>query len=220
MNKLALGLVAGAALAWPMLGFAAGGITGSPHDFQSRTWNTTKSTCGICHTMHGSTDNSVPLWGHQTTTATFTPYTSPTMDAQAASTLSGASRACLSCHDGTVAINNYGGMIQGGQVEMIDPAYLIGTDLSNDHPVGITYDTALATKDGFLQNPETTLVTGPDFTGTKTISQEMLRGGKLECVTCHDIHKERGASKNSGIMLIMSGSSYAGSKLCLTCHIK
>ena len=222
MNKslVALGLVAGLALAWPTPNFAAGGITGSLHDFQNRTWNTTKSTCGVCHTVHGATDNTVPLWGHATTVATFTPYTSPTLDAQAPASITGASRACLSCHDGTVAVNNFGGMIQGGSVEMIDPAALIGTDLSNDHPIGIIYDAALAAKDGFLQNPESTLVTGPDFTGTKTISQEFLRGGKLECVSCHDIHKERGASKNSSIMLIMSGPSYAGSKLCLTCHIK
>ena len=122
--------------------------------------------------------------------------------------------------DGTVAVNNYGGMIQGGSAEMIDPAGQIGTDLSNDHPVGIVYDSALAIKDGYLRDPETYPVTGPDFTGTKTIKQEMLRNNKIECVSCHDIHKERGASKNSGIMLIMSGNSYAGSKLCLTCHIK
>ena len=220
MNKsLVMGLVAGAALALPTLGFAAG-ITGSPHDFQNKTWNTRKTTCGVCHTIHGSTDQQVALWTHKSTEATFTPYTSSTLDAQSGNSLSGASRACMSCHDGTVAVNNYGGMIQGGSAEMIDPAGQIGTDLNNDHPVGIVYDSALAIKDGYLKDPETTLVTGPDFAGTKTIKQEMLRNNKLECVSCHDIHKERGASKNSGIMLVMSGSSYAGSKLCLTCHNK
>jgi hypothetical protein len=214
-----MGLVAGATLALPAWTFAAG-ITGSPHDFQSRTWNTSKSACGVCHTIHGSAEQQVPLWAHKSTEATFTAYTSPTLDAQASTGLSGSSRACLSCHDGTVAVNNFGGMIQGGSAELIDPVASLGTDLSDDHPVGIVYDSALAVKDGFLKNPETTLVTGPDFTGTRTISQEMLRAGRLECVSCHDVHKERGAAKNSAFMLLMDGPSYAGSKLCLTCHIK
>lgn len=213
-------MVAGAMLALPSLGLAAGGITGSPHDFQTHTWNTRKTTCGVCHQIHNTNpDKSIALWSHRSTEASFATYTSPTLDATPGQP-TGASRACLSCHDGTVAINNYGGSIAGGTPEFIEAGGLIGTDLSNDHPVSFTYDTALAQADGYLQDPATTLVTGPDFTGTRTIAQEMLRGGKLECTSCHDIHKQRGASKNSGIMLIMSGNSYAGSKLCLTCHIK
>jgi hypothetical protein len=215
----AVAAVAGAVLwAVPTVSQAAG-ISGSAHDFQASTWNTRKTTCGVCHCAHNANiPQLIPLWTHETTTSTFTPYSSGTMQATVGQP-SSASLACLSCHDGTVAINNYGGSVQG-TAEYVTGNANFGTDLSNDHPISFTYDAALATADGFLNDPTTYLVTGPDFTGTKTIDQEMLRNHKIECASCHDIHKQRGASKTSSIMLIMSGSSYAGSKLCLTCHIK
>jgi len=188
-------------------------IVGSPHDFQNATWNSRKSICTICHTIHHADQSVAPLWGHAVTTQTFTPYSSGSLQATVGQP-TGASLACLSCHDGTVAINS------SGTPEYVTGEAVIGTDLSDDHPISFTYDAALATADGYLHDPTTKLVTGPDFSGTKTIDQEMLFNHKMECASCHDIHKVRGASENSGIMLIMTGSNYAGSKLCLTCHNK
>ncbi|MBI5394949.1 MAG: cytochrome C [Verrucomicrobia bacterium] len=192
------------------------GITTSSHDFQNKTWNTYKSACGVCHTMHHANQTVAPLWTHGVSTATFTPYSSSTLNATVGAPTA-ISLACLSCHDGTVAVNEYGGSLKGTAEYATE---LIGPDLSDDHPVGFVYDAALATDDGYLKDPTTTMVTGPDFTGTKTIDQIMLFNHKMECASCHDIHNQRGASRNSGIHLIMTGSSYAGSKLCLTCHNK
>jgi len=45
----------------------------------------------------------------------------------------------------------------------------------------------------------------------------MLKGGQVECGSCHDIHRTKGASASSGIFTIVSSS---GSALCLTCHSK
>ncbi len=46
-----------------------------------------------------------------------------------------------------------------------------------------------------------------------TIKSDLLINGKLECISCHDVHGERG-QKN---LLIMSNTK---SRLCLTCHNK
>jgi hypothetical protein len=50
----------------------------------------------------------------------------------------------------------------------------------------------------------------------------MLFNHKVECASCHDVHKMKGSSPSSGIMAKLSGDD-AGSKgslLCRTCHVK
>ncbi|MGZ8899464.1 MAG: hypothetical protein ACXW3Z_05150, partial [Limisphaerales bacterium] len=108
--KLAvLGAAAAALLALPTTTRAQTinkGIAGSIHDFSTNSaWNTRKGVCSACHSAHHTDPNQVaPLWNHATTVAAFTPYTSPTLHATAR-TPDGVSLACLSCHDGTVAVN-------------------------------------------------------------------------------------------------------------------
>src|SRR6516225_6104691 len=98
---------------------ARAGIVNSPHDFSTRSWNTDpadpNTVCAVCHTPHHADSTVVPLWSHQSTASTFVMYNNANVpvanlqapvDAQPA----GISKACLSCHDGTVAINTYGGI--------------------------------------------------------------------------------------------------------------
>jgi predicted CXXCH cytochrome family protein len=118
----------------------------------------------------------------------------------------GSSKLCLSCHDGTVALENFGG-VTTGTTEITGDA-LMGTDLSNDHPVSFTYNTALATADGELEDPSTGL---SGLGGT--IDDDMLISGKMQCSSCHDVHNTAGIN----YMLLKSNSASA---LCLTCHIK
>jgi predicted CXXCH cytochrome family protein len=150
------------------------------------------------------------LWNHQTTTATFTPYRSETLDALVGQP-AGPSKACLSCHDGTVAVNSFGGTTGG---EFISGSGLVGTDLSNDHPISLTYDPALAIADGGLHDP--TLKTVPAL-GGKTIQKAMLTGNQLQCTSCHDVHKSRGDSASDKYSLVVRNDR---SQLCLTCHNK
>jgi len=124
---------------------------------------------------------------------------------------SASSKACLSCHDGTVAIDSFGGKTGTSFIGGRDK---IGPNLSDDHPVSFTYDTVLATADGTLFDPSTKTVPG---LGGKTIAQGMLIGGKIECSSCHDVHKSKGYSPSSAKLLIINNS---GSALCLTCHNK
>ncbi|MCF6357078.1 MAG: cytochrome c3 family protein [Draconibacterium sp.] len=183
------------------------GIYGSAHDFSTKNWNTSGEICIVCHTPHGAdvTVADAPLWNHQLTSATFTVYTSSTIDATMGQP-GASSKLCLSCHDGTVAVDNYGGTTNGSVI--VSGGDLIGTDLRSEHPISFTYDDALATADGELFAP-TTANSGLG----STIDADLLIGGKMECASCHDVHDAAGNSK----LLVISN---AASALCLTCHNK
>lgn len=185
-------------------------ITGSAHDFTATAW-AGGEICLPCHTPHNAkqgVDNLVPLWNHDVTATVFTLYTSPTgtLDAGALGQPAGVSKACLSCHDGTVGLDAYGTNVP--VPTMIVASRNLGTDLSNDHPISFTYDTALSVADGELFDP----ATDPSGLGG-TIQNDMLFADQLECGSCHDVHNTPG---NATLLRI----SNAGSALCLTCHDK
>ena len=207
------------------------GYTSDPTTGTNKNWLSTSTTsapnvCGECHTIHNAPNGDIaPLFVHdKSKNATFTPYTSPTLDATPG-TPGWASLACLSCHDGSTAINSIDGVIKGGQEVKISTtstaAIGVNGDLSATHPIGIDYDEA-AGLDRLIQ-PSSTVVANADLDNGKTIAQFMLfkEGGKnrLECATCHDIHRYKGHSAYSGIFTKI-GSATAPSALCLTCHLK
>lgn len=159
------------------------GVSGSAHDFTSATGpNTTyqfaASLCETCHTPHGgATGLAAPLWNHEVTAAVFTLYSSSTLNA-APTQPDGVSKLCLSCHDGTVAVDSYGGTTGSTSIPNTDPHY-IGTDLSNDHPVSFTYDAALATADGGIVTPAS---------ASQVTAELPLYSSKMQCGTCHNPH--------------------------------
>ena len=178
----------------------AQGISGTAHDFSGAAWNATAGEiCNVCHTPHNgdATVTDAPLWDHEVTTATFTVYASGTLDATVGQP-GGASKLCLSCHDGSVALDSFGGAT--GATNLTGDA-LVGTDLSNDHPISFTYNTALATADGELEDP-----------ATVTAVSDLLFSGQMQCASCHDVHDD-----THGMFLVMDN---AASALCLTCHAK
>src|SRR5215831_19446129 len=130
LNLLTLTAVTGTLMALSLT--ARAGIVGSPHDFSGRSWNTDPAdpatVCSTCHTPHHADSTVVPLWSHQETAQTFTMYNNANVpvanliapvDAQPA----GPSKACLSCHDGTVAINTYGGPNVNSRVTQGTPEF-------------------------------------------------------------------------------------------------
>ena len=198
-----------------------GVIENTHHDFSSAGW-TGGEICIVCHTPHGAdtTVSDAPLWNHEVTTAAYTVYASATLDAVPGQP-NGVSKLCLSCHDGTVAIDSFGdnpGSYTAGFGN-------IGTDLTRHHPISFPYDSALATQDGELFDPNVQ----PSGLGG-TISVDMLRNGQMECTSCHDVHVSRKSSSAcSGCHFVgPAGStvtlslwkSNAMSALCLTCHDK
>jgi hypothetical protein len=230
-----------------MLAQTSKGIENSVHDFSNptnNTWNTRRGVCSVCHAAH-NTDPAqvVPLWIHGTSQSAFTPYSSPTMQATVGQP-NGTSLACLSCHDGSLAINQgIGGVPLGGGTTLsspIDPSAQIGPDLHTTHPISFTYDAALAAADAGLENPDTynigdpkvalTYSTAPvptSWSGTSLSGQSInkaLLGNNhmMQCSSCHDVHKLDGSAPSSGILIKISGndSGGKGSTICRTCHIK
>ncbi len=198
-------------------------IEQSHHDFSGALW-TNYEMCIVCHTPHNADTqvNDAPLWNHEVTSATYTLYSSSTIE----STINqpdGLSKLCLSCHDGTVAIDNHSGITTGTRYTSTSFGNF-GTNLSDQHPISFTYDAALATADGELYNP-----TSQSSGLGSTIDEDMLFNGKMECSSCHDVHVARnnsgcvGCHNMHGPIMTKTLSvriDNDNSALCLTCHKK
>lgn len=184
-------------------------IVNTKHDMSTKPWNTTNTLCGVCHTPHNGKVGQPVLWNHTVTTATFAVYSSPTMNAATGGQPSGTSKLCLSCHDGTVALENFGTVTTG--TNYVTGTARLGSDLSNDHPVSITYNTALSTADPGLYDPATKAWNGPTLPAS-TIASQMLFANVMECASCHDVHD------NAWGKFLRKNNN--GSQLCLTCHNK
>jgi predicted CXXCH cytochrome family protein len=216
MKSIMLKSVLSLSLAMTCMTAGAGTIVGSAHDFAGQAWSGGQ-ICVACHAPHGAntTIADAPLWNHASTAATYTVYTSTTGTLNATVGQPGSSsKLCLSCHDGTVAVNSFGGVTG---TTFLTGTKNLGTNLSTSHPIGFTYDAALATADGALANPATTNVTIGSGTKIKTgfIAATMLYAGKVECASCHDVHNTFTAASGK-----LAKVSMAASALCTTCHIK
>ena len=202
--------VAATALLFAQLA-SAGTIVGSAHDFSTNGWSGGE-VCKTCHAPHNNLNTTGLLWNHAQTVATFTLYSSPTMNATTGQP-AGTSKLCLSCHDGPVALDSFGGATG---TSFIGTGDRIGTALGNDHPISITYDAALVTADGSLA-----LVTKPVTIGsggqskTGTVQSMLLTADKVECASCHDVHNTYTTGGDNLLKV-----SNANSALCLTCHTK
>ncbi len=188
---------------------AYAGIANTKHNLSvTGTGNIKASTeqeiCIFCHTPHNAKPQS-PLWNRASSGSVYTPYNSTTIFSSPGQP-TGASMLCLSCHDGTIALgsvlsrssdivmnNNVTTMPQGNT--------LIGTDLSDDHPVSFDYTSGLASQRGELVNPDT-------LTGAVKIDKT----GQMQCTSCHDPHND-----SNGKFLVIKNTASA---LCQTCHIK
>ena len=91
----------------------AASIVGTKHDLSAMT-NSNGEVCIACHTPHNAqAQQLVPLWNHTATNTTFTLYSSVTAKSVPGQP-TGYSKACLSCHDGTVALDSFGGKAPAG----------------------------------------------------------------------------------------------------------
>jgi len=232
-----------------------GAIKGGPHDFSASatgystyTYGGSLSTytnpCQVCHIPHkapdagGATGASAPLWNHHpslnSSYVTYDRGNSVTFNALGLTATLGSSAACLSCHDGSIAVNqsyNQTAPSQNGSTvgatayyaptfaietatttagNWADPIgsgpYLARNDLTHMHPIGVSYSAALA-RDPTLK----------PLASSGSILSQMLKGPSktMECSTCHDIHGVIGASSTSSHNLIVDLNNGA---LCATCH--
>jgi len=216
MKKL-LALFSVLALVAGFSGVSIAGIQGSAHDFSSFAF-AGGQICLPCHTPHnGELVEGAPLWNHELSTATYVLYSSPSMTATVGQP-TGASKLCLSCHDGTVAVDSFGG---DTGTNFIQARFDLTTDLSNDHPISFTYDAALATADPGLFDPTSKIVKigSGNFSRTETISNTMLENNVLQCQACHSVHNDYVADDPQSKDALLK-ISIDGSELCLACHNK
>jgi predicted CXXCH cytochrome family protein len=178
-------------------------IVNSKHNLSSSGQGKVKSVaeseiCIFCHTPHNAS-SSAPLWNRYESGQVYTPYTSTTLKTTTGQP-TGASKLCLSCHDGTVAL----GMLRSrSQVipftQPIGGEQNLGTDLSDDHPISFRYDTALVFSNQELKDPS-----------LLTSQIRLDKDSQLQCTSCHDPHNNQFGyfSRVNGVR----------GNLCLACH--
>lgn len=196
-------------------------------------------TCVFCHTPHNGAV-AVPLWNRGNTTTAYQVYTSSTMDAAAptaAAIQSSISGACLSCHDGSIAIDvltNLRGAAHVASVAFTRQATakatfgtsgtgqnnlltggtpFLGNDLRNDHPIAIIYETSRAATPGeYVAQTITGTKITVGATNPLPLYGAATATATIECASCHNPH-----NNGNGAFLRKSNN---GSAMCLTCHIK
>jgi len=249
MKKLLVFLIAVTMVAgFSTLSFADGLGTGiatdhSPHNFVDNWspevgaavsevggggWNGRGEICRVCHIPHDnersdSTYAAGLLWNHELSTVTYTMYDntwSPTIDGSVDSAPTGATKLCLSCHDGSVALDSfdkYAGSPTTNKIQSIYSGQIAGFKipanngtLAGTHPVSIVYDDAADTG---LRNPASTTIGS-----SGDVIDDVLEDGKVQCSSCHDVH-DQDAVGGTHLLRVANGSGNP-SGLCLTCHDK
>ncbi|SDC12239.1 MULTISPECIES: cytochrome c3 family protein [unclassified Candidatus Frackibacter] len=177
-------------------------IQNSEHDFTASSTATrentggytdlkdnTTTTCSPCHVPHNASKNTLLFQTSYNDAETLTAYNT-------GDTFSAETKMCMSCHDGTIAINtstkDY--MTADGTSGGTKLVENLGTSLTNDHPVGSS-------------------VTLPSSANTNFNSPSLVDaqlGGQVTCGSCHDPH-----NTTNGSFL-----ETAKDGLCLDCHNK
>ncbi len=247
----------------PLIAAAISDIVNTKHNLSVSSPGTVKAstedeTCVFCHTPHGATAfPGSPLWNRQLSNETYTVYTSSSLDAEdimgQLDQPGGSSKLCLSCHDGTLAlgtVSNAPGSGTGGAIALtgteadgsmpVGAGILtgftrkLGTDLTNDHPISLTYDTNLATVDGELFDPDAVLhiaVRAPGIRPPVPLEDTGAGGAaQVQCATCHDPHtRDPDLAINSKFLRLsrfqktapIDGAfDVANDIVCLGCHDK
>ena len=203
------------------------------------TSNGTTEICVFCHTPHHTSSTGAgPLWNRGASVTAFTAYTS-TIAGTTPGAPGAGSLACLSCHDGTTTLDNIAnkpgkaglgsagigsssdagwyffedGMIEDDTLEMMDDSRLaigMDADLSNDHPIGVTYyggtkaslrqtsltiagisvsaDLASSASSYDSNNLTQNRWAVNGFVSSTASIADLLRDNKVECTSCHDPH--------------------------------
>jgi predicted CXXCH cytochrome family protein len=211
-------------------------IAGTKHDLSSAISSansvhstTQNQTCAFCHAPHNASTNKL-LWSRTAIAGTMSIYTSYNTGAMrlalTQSTLGSDSSSllCLSCHSLATAADVINGTAnsKGGT-----PAAYSGStfpsltgnmnNLTNDHPVGINYDSAVAPSAGGLIASTSGTVVGlggaAGGTGTVRLFKSAVSGtSTMECASCHSVHDNA-----NGKFLAVQNSQ---SNLCRICHVK
>jgi hypothetical protein len=174
----------------------------NPHRFDAMDWSIVES-CNPCHIYNDSSilapNGSFQLSYQSDSTGSDDDY------------VSGVSKLCYSCHDGTIASFGHNEESNSSQINM-----------ASHHPVSVNYEftelSKIKLKDPYL--------TPSELGGT--IEEDMLSNGKIECTSCHDPHfsnqkiicpicpPDIGQNEDLAYYSLLKSNRY--SQLCTTCH--
>jgi predicted CXXCH cytochrome family protein len=189
-------------------------IVNTSHDFSALAW-AGGEICKPCHTPHFADPAVGFLWAHRLSSLSYTLYDGTTTDPGGANALDQYSRMCLSCHDGSVALNDYHD--SGGPPVFIDEPWRIGEggNLLDDHPIGVAAEYPIAGSSDF--NAPTLFPDGLyGFGGGDSPEVPLYPFSAEQVVSCSSCHSSHG---ETGIDSLLRKDN-AASALCLTCHIK
>ena len=235
------------------------GVNGSFHDMNVVSGSSPDAygrVCVFCHTPHNAIVQGVdaterlPLWNKTVSVATYAPYQWATPDNLAAAgaiadPLVGPSRLCVTCHDGSIAVDTHGPAApEVGILKLTgNRAIGIGANLESTHPIGFSYVDALA-RNKAAAGPINAVVELAPITdrfatavapneagyttvtrdGQRTIGSTLFNSTIMTCATCHEVHNKENVAMPAGTNGITPNyflyAPEAGSAICLSCHVK
>ena len=169
--------------------------------------------CVFCHTPHTAMGMG-PLWNKEDPGTVYRTYYSPTLQAfggtESRGSINGASKLCLSCHDGTIAL---GSTLSAGAIRMqggvrglpAESKDHLGFDLSGDHPVSFPVTEALIGENNSRGDVPLKSLHQMRNSGSARLDANDM----VQCTSCHDAH-----SNPSGNFLL----SPSVGEICLSCH--
>jgi cytochrome c553 len=243
------------------------GVNGSMHDMNTKYPGNNDAmgrVCVFCHTPHnanmgGEAAGSYPLWNHTlppTTGWTSYVWATPLNSTLNQDPMAGPSRLCMSCHDGVIAPDQHNGS-NGGNAAQAGSGPLTGFkaigllggvagttyDLTDDHPIGFSYDEAVTARnitgtgattevvpktERFATALGATNTTGtyndPTRNGKRAIQDVLYNGSIMTCASCHEVHNKdnvaptitNGGAQNNYLLW----ADEKDSLICLSCHKK
>ncbi|MDI6872599.1 MAG: cytochrome c3 family protein [Bacillota bacterium] len=234
MRGLLLAFVLAAALASPAVG---GTIVGSRHDLAwayhrvsdgFHPWYDYNQVCVFCHTPHHADQTQGALWNRFAPAGPYILYQSPSLDNLPSQPGRG-SAVCLSCHDGTLAVDavlqqplyttsnpeqtRHGAMTTAGSDSWLNcgtychrsgGSWHDGTRSYMERDLSGDHPVSIAYPSSaeFVPAPPD----GRFANGVRLIA------GRVECISCHNPH-----DPTNRPFLVMSDDNSA---LCYTCHAK
>lgn len=239
----------------------SGGNNANPHNLSSLssgvsgkiTSDDTTQICVFCHTPHGSRPQST-LWGRPNPTdmGNFPTYTSsiydpsPTpnlgiddpaiigtteYDAASADYPNGASKLCLSCHDGVTAIGtllsgieySVDGAIGNRMIDTTSTKFFGnggGLDLAASHPISFVYDSSVI---AYLNSAAANKFYDFKLPTNITLERDSNNKTRVQCTVCHEPHLDTKVGGYTLPFWRMAGKGVDQAddydKTCKECHL-